>query len=57
MEKDRIIGIVKQAEGALQTKAGELLGDAKLVADGKLKQAEGKLQNAAGSIKDELKKA
>ena len=56
MDKDRIIGIVKQAEGVVEEKTGALLGDAKMVADGKLKQAAGKLQNTAGSIKDEVKK-
>jgi uncharacterized protein YjbJ (UPF0337 family) len=56
MDKDRIVGTAKQAKGAVEEAAGKLVGDAKLVADGKADRIEGKIQNAAGSIKDELKK-
>jgi uncharacterized protein YjbJ (UPF0337 family) len=57
MNKDRIAGGAKQAEGAIKEVAGKTLGDAKLVADGKSKKAEGKVQNAVGGAKDSLKKA
>lgn len=56
MDKDRIVGVAKQVKGAIEEAAGELLGDAKLVADGKADKLEGKIQNAAGGVKDELKK-
>jgi uncharacterized protein YjbJ (UPF0337 family) len=56
MDKDRIVGSAKQIKGALEEAAGNLLGDAKLVADGKNDKIEGQIQNAAGSAKDELKK-
>jgi uncharacterized protein YjbJ (UPF0337 family) len=57
MDKDRIAGVAKQAEGALKEAAGKTLGDAKLVADGKNDQVEGKVQNAVGGVKDVLKEA
>jgi uncharacterized protein YjbJ (UPF0337 family) len=56
MDKDRIVGSAKQVKGALEEVAGNLLGDAKLVADGKSDKVEGQIQNAAGCAKDELKK-
>ena len=55
MNKDRIVGSVKQAEGSVKEAVGKALGDARLEADGKAKKVEGKIQNAAGSAKDALK--
>ncbi len=55
MNKDRIDGAAKQAKGAVEAATGKLLGDAKLVADGKHDEASGKLQNALGGLKDSLK--
>lgn len=56
MNKDRIVGVAKQAQGAVKEAAGKLLGDAKLAADGKSEKVEGKIQNAVGGLKDTLKK-
>jgi uncharacterized protein YjbJ (UPF0337 family) len=56
MDKDRVDGVVKQAKGALKEAAGKVLGDSKLVADGKSDKLEGKVQNAVGGLKDALKK-
>ncbi len=56
MNKDRIAGAAKQAKGTVEVAAGHVLGDAKLVADGKQDKVEGKVQNAIGGIKDALKK-
>jgi uncharacterized protein YjbJ (UPF0337 family) len=56
MNKDRIVGVVKQAEGSLKETIGKTLGDAKLVADGKVQHAEGTAQNALGGLQDALKK-
>lgn len=55
MDKDRIAGIAKQATGAIKEAAGNTLGDAKLVAEGKNDKAVGKSQNAVGGVKDALK--
>jgi uncharacterized protein YjbJ (UPF0337 family) len=56
MDKDRIVGSAKHVKGTLEEAAGKLLGDAKLVADGKTDKIEGQIQNAVGCAKDELKK-
>lgn len=56
MDKDRIIGAAKQAEGSVKEAAGKLVGDSKLEADGAAKKTEGKVQNAVGGLKDALKK-
>jgi uncharacterized protein YjbJ (UPF0337 family) len=69
MHKDRIIGAGKQIIGAAKQVVGELIGDArlqadgkseqvdgKLQADGKAEQVDGKLQNAAGSVEDTLQR-
>ena len=57
MNKDRIAGAAKEAKGAVEETVGNLLGDAKLVADGKIDKAAGKAQNAIGSAKDIAKDA
>ena len=56
MDKDRLSGIANQAKGAVKEKAGALVGDAKLVADGKSDRIKGKVQNIVGGAKDALKK-
>ena len=56
MDKDRIAGSAKETKGAVKDAAGNLLGDAKLQADGRADKAEGKLQNAVGGLKDAAKK-
>jgi uncharacterized protein YjbJ (UPF0337 family) len=56
MNKDRIAGAAKQAKGAIEEVAGKVLGDAKLVAEGKADKTEGKVQNAIGGLKDVVKK-
>lgn len=55
MNRDRIIGSAKQAAGSLEELAGKIVGDTKLVADGKAKKAEGEIQNTVGGLKDALK--
>ncbi len=57
MDKDRIAGAAKEAKGTIEQVVGNVLGDAKLVADGKRDKAEGKAQNAIGSAKDIAKDA
>ncbi len=57
MDKDRIAGAAKQAKGAIKEAAGKLLGDSKLVAEGKRDKVEGKVQNAIGGLKDTVRDA
>lgn len=56
MNKDRIEGAAKQVKGSIEEGAGSLLGDEKLVVDGKADKLEGKIQNAVGGARDALKK-
>ncbi len=56
MDKNRIKGTVKQAEGTVKEKLGQLTGDTSLEAEGKLKKAEGTIQKAFGEAKDALRK-
>jgi uncharacterized protein YjbJ (UPF0337 family) len=55
MDKDRIKGSAQQAKGSAKEAIGQLIGDAKLEADGKAEKAAGKLQNAVGGFKDTLR--
>lgn len=55
VDKDRIEGSAKQVKGTLKIVAGKILGDAKLVADGKADKAKGAIQNAIGGAKDTMK--
>lgn len=54
MNSDRIVGVAKQAKGAIKEAAGKMLGDAKLTAEGRSDKVEGVVQNAVGSVKDTL---
>lgn len=55
MDKDRMKGSAKQASGSMKEAAGDLTGDSKLKAEGKMEKLGGKAQNAAGGLKDSLK--
>jgi len=57
MNRNRIDGMAKQADGTIKEALGKIVGDAKLVADGKAEQAAGKIQNAVGGVTDALKEA
>jgi uncharacterized protein YjbJ (UPF0337 family) len=57
MDKDRIAGSAKQVAGAVKEAAGKVLGDDKLITEGKSEQVAGKVQNAVGGLKDTLKDA
>lgn len=52
MDKDRIYGSAKVVGGKAKVAVGNLVSDAKLVAEGEAEKVEGKLQNAVGSAKD-----
>jgi uncharacterized protein YjbJ (UPF0337 family) len=56
MDKNRIEGAAKQVKGTVKEAAGKVLGDTKLVAEGKTEKVEGKIQSAFGGAKDALKK-
>lgn len=55
MDKDRIAGAAKQAKGAVKEAVGKVVGDDKLVAEGKRDKVEGKVQNAVGGLKDTVR--
>jgi uncharacterized protein YjbJ (UPF0337 family) len=55
MDKDRIAGSAKVVKGKFKVAVGKVVGDAKLVADGKADEINGTTQNAVGGIKDSLK--
>jgi uncharacterized protein YjbJ (UPF0337 family) len=56
MDKDRIKGTVKQAEGTIKEKVGQATGDTSLEIEGKVEKAEGTVQKAFGKMKDALRK-
>ena len=57
MDKDRIAGAAKQIKGSIKETIGKVVGDAKLVSDGKADKIEGKVENAIGGLKDALQNA
>ncbi|MEI8146635.1 MAG: CsbD family protein [Alphaproteobacteria bacterium] len=57
MDKDRIVGAAKQAKGAGKEALGKIVGDSKMVAEGKRDKIEGTLQNAVGGAKDTARDA
>ncbi len=57
MNRNRIDGMAKQADGTIKETIGKVVGDAKLVADGKAEKMEGKIQNAVGGVTDAVKEA
>ena len=55
MDKDQIVGSVKQIKGTVKQVVGKVAGDAKLEAEGNADKVEGQVQNAIGGLKDTLK--
>ena len=55
MNKDRIVGSVKQIKGSIKETLGKAAGDAKLEVEGGSEKAEGEVQNAVGGFKDAVK--
>jgi uncharacterized protein YjbJ (UPF0337 family) len=56
MDKDRIKGTAKQAEGTIKEKVGQATGDTSLEIEGKIEKSEGAVQKAFGKVKDALRK-
>jgi uncharacterized protein YjbJ (UPF0337 family) len=57
MDKDRVVGSVKQVKGTVKQVVGKVVGDAKLESEGQADKVEGKVQNAIGGLKDTVKDA
>ena len=55
VDRDRVAGSAEQAKGSIKEGVGNVLGDAKLKAEGRIDKAEGQAQNTAGGIKDTLR--
>ncbi len=55
MDKDRIAGAAKQAQGNIKKTVGKALGDPKLIADGNADKVEGKARSAVGGVKDAMR--
>jgi uncharacterized protein YjbJ (UPF0337 family) len=56
MDKDRIKGTAKQAQGKVMEGVGKATDDPSLQVKGKVKHAEGALQKTFGKAKDALRK-
>lgn len=54
MDKNRIMGIAKQAEGDVKEQAGKLTENPSLEAAGKLVKAEVTVQKTYGKVRDAL---
>ena len=52
MDEDRLAGAAQKLGGTAKGKAGEIVGDAKLQAEGKVDQAAGTVRNTVGGAKD-----
>ena len=57
MDKDRVVGSAKQVKGEVKQAVGKIVGDDKLVSEGKADKLEGKVQNTIGGIKDTIRDA
>ena len=55
MNKDQVKGAVKDAAGKVQSKTGEMTGNASQQAKGMARQAEGKTQKKVGDAKEVVK--
>lgn len=56
MNKDRVIGLAKQAISGLKQVGGNAVGDTTLQVDGTGDEVEDKLQNAVGRVEDAPKR-
>lgn len=56
-DHDRVEGAAKNLGGKVKEGFGNLTGDEKLKAEGKMDQMEGKTQNAVGGAKDSVRDA
>lgn len=54
MNKDQVMGTVKEAAGMVQQRAGKMVGSSKQEAKGFAKKVEGKVQKKVGDAKEKL---
>jgi uncharacterized protein YjbJ (UPF0337 family) len=55
MDENRVEGTVREFAGKAQGAAGDILGDTKTSAQGRINEAAGQAQNAYGQASDQLK--
>lgn len=55
MNKDQVKGVVKEAAGTIQKKAGEVLGNTSQQIKGQVKEMQGKAQKTLGDMKEVIK--
>ena len=55
--ENRVKATAKNIEGKVQEAVGDLTGDPKDQAEGKVKQAEAKVRHTIENVKDEVKKS
>jgi uncharacterized protein YjbJ (UPF0337 family) len=55
MDKQRIEGGLKKATGAVKEKAGKVLHDRNLEAEGEAEKTEGRIRSAVGHAKDAVR--
>ena len=55
MDKDRIEGKVDKAKGYVKDKAGQIVNDPDLEAEGKAERAKGEIKDAFGRAKDKAR--
>ena len=55
MDKDRIEGKADKAKGYVKEKAGQILNDPDLEAEGQIDQAKGEMKDAFGKAKDKAR--
>lgn len=57
MDKNRIDGIARQANGTIKEATGKITGNEKLQAEGKAEKIAGRAQEKLGKAKDTITKA
>jgi uncharacterized protein YjbJ (UPF0337 family) len=57
MDKEHVKGAADKASGTIKDAAGNLTGNEKLQAEGKLDKAKGEAREFVGDVKDAAKKA
>ena len=55
MDKDRIEGKVEKAKGYIKDKAGEILNDPELEAEGEAERLKGEVKDQFGKAKDKVR--
>jgi uncharacterized protein YjbJ (UPF0337 family) len=56
MDKDQVVGSVKQVKGAVEESVGRTVGDTRLESEGRVDKVEGKIQKVIGGLRNWLKR-